>query len=144
MGTTAENQHFSSILNETRVFSPPAEFAAKAHVSGMAAYEELYRRSVADPEAFWAEVAGELDWFAPWTKVLDWQPPQAQWFVGGKINLCHNCVDRHALGKRADKTAILWEGEPGEVRRLSFRELHAEVQRFPPGVDEQEEVVVGE
>jgi acetyl-CoA synthetase len=130
MGTTAENQHFSSILNETRVFPPPAEFAAKAHVSGMAAYQELYRRSIQEPEAFWAEIAGELEWFAPWTKVLDWQPPRAQWFVGGKLNICHNCVDRHALGTRADKTAIIWEGEPGEVRKLSFRELHAEVQRF--------------
>ncbi|HEY3990993.1 MAG TPA: acetate--CoA ligase [Acidobacteriaceae bacterium] len=130
MAETAENQHFSSILHETRVFPPPPEFAAKAHVSGMAAYQELYRRSIEQPDAFWAEVASELDWFAPWTKVLDWQAPHAQWFVGGKLNLCHNCVDRHALGKRAEKTAILWEGEPGEVRKLTFRELHAEVQRF--------------
>ena len=98
MAETAENQHFSSTLHETRVFPPPAEFAAKAHVSGMAAYEELYRRSIDEPDAFWAEVAGELDWFTPWTKVLDWQAPHAQWFVGGKLNLCHNCVDRHALG----------------------------------------------
>ncbi len=130
MAETAENQHFTSTLHETRVFSPPADFAAKAHVSGMAAYQELYRRSIDEPDAFWAEVAGELDWFTPWTKVLDWQAPHAQWFVGGKLNLCHNCVDRHALGTRAEKTAILWEGEPGEVRKLTFRELHAEVQRF--------------
>ena len=130
MAPTAENQHFSSILNETRVFPPPADFAAKARVNGMAAYEEAYRRSIADPETFWAEIAAELDWFSPWMKVLDWQAPHAQWFVGGKINICHNCVDRHALGKRADKTAILWEGEPGEVRKLTFRELHKEVQRF--------------
>ena len=71
-----------------------------------------------------------MHWFAPWTKVLDWQPPVAQWFVGGKINLCYNCVDRHALGERKDKIAILWEGEPGEVRKLTFAELHVEVQRF--------------
>jgi acetyl-CoA synthetase len=96
----------------------------------MAAYEKLYRRSIDEPDAFWAEVAAELDWFTPWTKVLDWHAPHAQWFVGGKLNLCHNCVDRHALGTRAEKTAILWEGEPGEVRKLTFRELHAEVQRF--------------
>jgi acetyl-CoA synthetase len=130
MAETAENQNFSSTLHETRVFPPPADFAAKAHVSGMAAYEELYRRSIDEPDAFWAEVAGELDWFTPWTKVLDWRAPHAQWFVGGKLNLCHNCVDRHALGTRAEKTAILWEGEPGEVRKLTFRELHAEVQLF--------------
>ncbi len=129
MAETAENQHFSSTLHETRVFPPPADFAAKAHVSGMAAYEKLYRRSIEDPEGFWAEIAGELDWFTPWTKVLDWNPPRAKWFVGGKLNLCHNCVDRHARA-RADKTAILWEGEPGEVRKLTFRELHGEVQRF--------------
>ena len=130
MAETADDQHFSSTLHETRVFPPPADFAAKAHVSGMAAYEELYRRSIDEPDAFWAEVAGELDWFTPWTRVLDWKAPHAQWFVGGKLNLCHNCVDRHALGTRAEKTAILWEGEPGEVRKLTFRELHAEVQRF--------------
>jgi acetyl-CoA synthetase len=130
MADTAESQHFSSILHETRVFPPPAEFAKKAHVSGMAAYEKLYRRSIDEPDAFWAEIAGELDWFTPWTKVLDWQAPRAQWFAGGKLNLCHNCVDRHALGGRAEKTAILWEGEPGEVRKLTFRELHGQVQRF--------------
>jgi acetyl-CoA synthetase len=130
MAETAENQHFSSTLHETRVFPPPADFAAKAHVGGMAAYEKLYRRSIEEPDAFWAEVAGELDWFAPWTKVLDWEAPRARWFVDGRLNLCHNSVDRHALGKRAEKTAILWEGEPGEVRKLTFRELHAEVQRF--------------
>jgi acetyl-CoA synthetase len=130
MAETPQHQHFSSILREHRVFPPPPEFAAKAHVSGMAAYEELYRRSTEDTDAFWAEVAREIDWFTPWTKVLDWNPPHAQWFVGGKLNLCHNCVDRHALGSRAEKTAILWEGEPGETRSLTFRELHQQVQRF--------------
>jgi acetyl-CoA synthetase len=130
MAETPQHQHFSSILREHRVFPSPPEFAPKAHVSGMAQYEELYRRSIEDPDAFWSEVAKELDWFTPWTKVLDWNPPHAQWFVGGKLNLCHNCVDRHALGSRAEKTAILWEGEPGETRKLSFRELHQQVQRF--------------
>jgi acetyl-CoA synthetase len=130
MAETPQHQHFSSILREHRVFPPPPEFAAKAHVSGMAQYEELYRRSIEDSDVFWAEVAKELDWFTPWEKVLDWNPPHAQWFVGGKLNLCHNCVDRHALGSRAEKTAILWEGEPGETRKLSFRELHQQVQRF--------------
>ena len=76
MAETAENQNFSSTLHETRVFPAPADFAAKAHVSGMAAYQKLYRRSIEEPEAFWAEIAGELDWFTPWTKVLDWQAPR--------------------------------------------------------------------
>ncbi len=93
-------------------------------------YETLYRRSIQDPEGFWAEVASELHWFAPWTKVLDWQLPSAKWFVGGKINLCYNCVDRHALSDRKNKTAILWEGEPGEIRRLTYGDLYLEVQKF--------------
>jgi acetyl-CoA synthetase len=135
MADTAETQHFHSILRETRVFPPPAEFAEKAHVSGMEAYQAMYRRSVEQPEAFWAEVAGELDWFAPWTRVIDWQPQEmqtqkARWFVDGKLNLCHNAVDRHARGARAGKRAIIWEGEPGEVRTLTFGELHQQVQRF--------------
>ncbi len=130
MTESLENQHFSSILREMRSFPPPPEFAAKAHVNGPAEYDAMYRRSIEEPEQFWAEVAGDLDWFAPWTKVLEWDAPHAKWFVGGKLNLCHNCVDRHALSDRAEKTAILWEGEPGETRKLSFRELHAEVQRF--------------
>ena len=93
-------------------------------------YEALYRRSIQDPEKFWAEIAAELHWFAPWTSVLEWNLPWAKWFVGGKINLCYNCVDRHALGKNKDKIAILWEGEPGEVRKLTYGDLHVEVQKF--------------
>jgi len=119
-----------SLLRENRVFPPPAEFAAKAHIKSLAEYEALYKRSVDDPERFWAEVAGELDWFSPWTKVLDGGMGSAKWFTGGKLNLSHNCVDRHAKGARKDKVAILWEGEPGEVRKLTFGELHVQVQRF--------------
>jgi acetyl-CoA synthetase len=132
--STSTDPNLSSMLRENRVFPPPAEFAAKAHVGSLAAYEELYARSVADPEAFWAGVAKELHWFEPWTKVLEWpgnpEEPWAKWFVGGKTNLSFNCVDRHVLNGRRDKTAILWEGEPGEVRRLTFGELLTEVSRF--------------
>ncbi|HEY0759185.1 MAG TPA: acetate--CoA ligase [Acidisarcina sp.] len=124
------NPNLESMLREHRVFAPPEEFAARAHVKSMAEYEALYARSVADPEAFWAEIAKDLHWFEPWTKVLEWNEPWAKWFVGGKINLCYNCVDRHAVGGKRDKVAILWEGEPGEVRTLTFGELHVEVQRF--------------
>ncbi len=130
MPVTFENSNLSSILRESRVFPPPKDFAAKAHIKSLEEYESLYRRSVEDPEGFWAEAAKELHWFAPWTKVLDWQPPQAKWFTGGKINLCYNAVDRHALGGRKDKLAVLWEGEPGEVRRLTFGELYLEVRKF--------------
>ncbi len=122
--------NMDSLLRENRVFPPPAEFASRAHVKNLEEYEALYKKSVEDPEGFWAEAAKELDWFTPWTKVLDWKVPEARWFVGGKLNLSHNCVDRHAMGARKDKVALLWEGEPGEVRKLTFGELHVEVQKF--------------
>jgi acetyl-CoA synthetase len=125
-----ESTNLDSSLRENRVFAPPAEFAAKAHVKSLRQYEEMYRRSVERPEEFWAEAAGELEWFAPWTKVLQGEAQHAKWFVGGKLNLSHNCVDRHALGARKDKVALLWEGEPGEVRKLTYGELHGQVQRF--------------
>jgi acetyl-CoA synthetase len=128
--TASTDPNLDSTLRENRVFPPPAEFAAKAHIKSLAEYEQMYRRSVEDPESFWAEAARELHWFKPWDKVLEWNEPWVKWFVGGKTNLCYNCVDRHALGSKRDKVAILWEGEPGEIRKLTFGDLHAEVQRF--------------
>jgi acetyl-CoA synthetase len=125
-----QNSNLSSTLRENRVFPPPAEFAAKAHIGSLAEYEALYKKSVEEPDAFWADAASELEWFAPWSQVLDGTGPDAKWFVDGKINLCHNCVDRHALGANRDKVAILWEGEPGEIRRITYGELHEQVQRF--------------
>jgi len=127
---TSDGTNMESLLRENRVFQPPAEFAAKAHIKSLAEYEAMYRRSVEEPEAFWAEAAKELEWFAPWTSVLEGDISHATWFNGGKLNLSHNCVDRHAAGARRDKVALLWEGEPGEVRKLTYSELHAQVQRF--------------
>ena len=128
------NQDIDSTLRENRVFPPPEEFSAKAHIKSLEEYEALYKQSIEDPEEFWAGAAGDLHWFKPWDKVLEWNLPWAKWFVGGKLNLSYNCLDRHigcnALGERASKTAIIWEGEPGEVRRLTYAELHAEVQKF--------------
>ena len=121
---------FQSLMREDRVFPPPAEFAAKAWIGSEAEYERMYRRSVEDPKGFWGDAAGELEWFKKWDQVLDGSGPHAKWFVGGKLNVSHNCVDRHAMGARRDKVALLWEGEPGEVRRLTFGELHEQVQRF--------------
>ena len=128
--STNNNQDIDSTLRENRVFPPPAEFAAKAHIKSLEAYEALYRQSIEDPEKFWAGAATDLHWFKPWDKVLEWNLPHAKWFVGGQTNLSYNCVDRHALGTRANKTALIWEGEPGEVRRLTYAELHIEVQKF--------------
>ena len=124
------NRDIDSTLRENRVFPPPPEFSAKAYIKSLDEYEALYKQSIDDPEKFWAGVARELHWFKPWDKVLEWNLPWAKWFVGGKINLSYNCVDRHALGERAQKTALIWEGEPGEIRRLTYAELHAEVQKF--------------
>jgi acetyl-CoA synthetase len=129
-GTNSDGTNMESLLRENRVFPPPQEFAAKAHSKSLAEYEAMYRRSVEEPEAFWAEVAGELEWFAPWNHVLEGGMGDARWFTGGKLNLSHNCVDRHAAGARRDKVALLWEGEPGEVRKLTYGELHGEVQAF--------------
>ncbi len=129
-GNESVGTNMNSLLRENRVFAPPAEFAAKAYVKSTADYEAIYQRSVEEPDAFWAEAAGELDWFQPWTKVQEGVIADSRWFVGGKLNLSHNCVDRHALGARRDKVALLWEGEPGEVRKLTYGELHEQVQRF--------------
>ncbi len=126
----AANLDIDSTLRENRVFPPPAEFSSQARIKSLEQYETMYRESIEDPEKFWAAAAEELHWFKPWDKVLDWNLPWAQWFVGGRLNLSYNCVDRHALGARAQKTALIWEGEPGEIRRLTYAELHAEVQRF--------------
>ncbi|QNI36286.1 acetate--CoA ligase [Edaphobacter sp. 4G125] len=129
-GTT----NLDSSLRENRVFEPSEEFRSKAHISSLEQYEQMYRRSVEKPEEFWAEAASELEWFAPWTRVLepgrDGSSLGAKWFTDGKLNLSHNCVDRHVKGARRDKVALLWEGEPGEVRKLTYADLHAEVQRF--------------
>jgi len=128
--TSTANLDIDSTLRENRVFPPPPEFSAKAHIKSLAGYEALYKQSIEDPEKFWAGVARELHWFKPWDKVLEWNLPWAKWFVGGQMNLSYNCLDRHLDGPRRDKTALIWEGEPGEVRRLTYAELHAEVQRF--------------
>jgi acetyl-CoA synthetase len=127
---TSVGTNVESLLRENRVFPPPAEFAAGARVGSLEQYEAMYRRSVEEPEAFWAEAASGLEWFAPWEKVVEGEMGSTKWFVGGKLNLSHNCVDRHAAGARREKVALLWEGEPGEVRRISYGELHALVQRF--------------
>jgi acetyl-CoA synthetase len=115
-----------ALLQENRHFEPPASFVASATVSDPKIYAEAAR----DPEAFWATFAAELEWSTPWTKVLDWNPPHAKWFVGGKLNASVNCLDRHVRTWRRNKAAIIWEGEPGDRRTMTYWELYREVCQF--------------
>ncbi|MGB8145852.1 MAG: acetate--CoA ligase [Chromatiaceae bacterium] len=123
----------ASSLAERRVFPPPREFAAKARIGSLEAYQALYRHSVADPEGFWAERAEELSWFRKWEKVLeqDFANGEHQWFLGGQLNAAYNCLDRHLATGRKNKAALIWEGETGsESRTLTYQQLHREVCRF--------------
>jgi len=117
---------FADLLREDRVFPPPPAFRAAAHVRD----ESIYEEAAKDPEAFWARFAKELEWIRPWDKVLDWQPPHAKWFVGGKLNISVNCLDRHVRGARRNKAALIWEGEPGDQRTLTYFDLYREVSAF--------------
>ncbi len=129
-----------ALLQESRTFHPSGEFRRSALANDESVYD------VGDREEYWARWAGELDWQTPWTTVLEWKPPYAKWFVGGKLNASANCLDRH-LEKRGDKKAIIWEGEPGDVRTFTYRELHAEVSKFANalkdlGVDSGDRVAI--
>src|SRR5215472_394371 len=119
-----------SSLKEERLFDPPAEFSSRAHIKSIEEYERLYKQADAEPEAFWGRIAHELEWFEPWKKVLEWNAPWAKWFVGGKLNLSYNCLDRHVQTWRRNKAAIIWESEPGEIRTLTYQQLHSEVCKF--------------
>ena len=121
-----ETQAIEALLKENRSFPPPEDFARRANLNDPG----IYTRAAEDPEAFWADVARELDWFRPWKRVLDWDIPFAKWFVGGKLNACYNCVDRHVRTARRNKAAIVWEGENGESRVLTYWDLYREVNRF--------------
>jgi acetyl-CoA synthetase len=120
-----------SFSHENRVFPPPPEFSAKAHIKSFDDYEKLYAEAAADPQAFWARIAEEnIHWFKKWDTVLEWNEPHAKWFVGGTTNIAYNCLDRHLGGWRRNKAAIIWEGEPGETRTLTYQQLHTEVCKF--------------
>ena len=123
------SKNIESHLIENRSFEPSPEFVSKARIRGIDDYKERYAASIADPEKFWSDTASELAWQRPWDTTLEWDCPFAKWFVGGKINVSENCIDRH-LEARGDKIAILWEGEPGDKRTLTYSELHAETCKF--------------
>jgi len=122
--------NIESLLKEQRVFKPSETFSEHAHIQSLQAFEALSKRAAEDPEKYWAEIASELHWFEKWNKVLEWELPFSKWFVGGKTNMSYNCLDRHLASPRKNKVAILWEGEPGETRALSYQMLHREVCRF--------------
>jgi acetyl-CoA synthetase len=126
----SKHQAIESILNEDRVFPPPKEFAANAHIKSFDEYEQLYADAAADPAKFWERQAENLDWFKRWDTALEWNEPFAKWFVGGTINISYNCLDRHLTTSRKNKAAFIWEGEPGEQRTLTYLQLHREVCRF--------------
>jgi acetyl-CoA synthetase len=116
----------ADLLKEDRTFPPAEAFTAQANVRD----ERIYERADRDPEGFWAGFADELEWFSKWTRVLTWEPPHATWFADGTLNVCVNCVDRHARGPRRNKAAIIWEGEPGDRRTLTYFDLFRQVSQF--------------
>jgi acetyl-CoA synthetase len=129
--------NIESVLQEARVFPPPKEFSRRAHLKSLAQYRKLYHESIQSPEKFWSRQAkAELVWFKRWIRTLKWQEPYAQWFVGGQLNVSYNCLDRHLDTARANKAALIWEGEPaapgqpGEERTFTYKQLHHEVCRF--------------
>jgi acetyl-CoA synthetase len=128
----ADVKTITSMMGEKRVFNPPKEFSERAYIKSMAEYKELYQRSIKDPEGFWGEMAGQLDWYKKWDKVLveDFKEGKHEWFVGGKINVSQNCLDRHVKSWRKNKAALVWEGDIGDSRVLTYQQLYREVCKF--------------
>ena len=127
-----EKQDFTSKMKETRVFNPPEELRQNANIKSVDEYKELYQRSIEDPEAFWGEMAEHLDWYQKWDKVLveDFKEAKHEWFVGGKLNVCYNCLDRHLKTWRKNKAALIWEGDTGDSKTLTYQQLYYEVCKF--------------
>jgi acetyl-CoA synthetase len=123
--TTKEKDTIAALYDEKRTFPPPAGFAASSQFNDPAIYDE----AKADPEAYWAKKAERLDWFEPWQQVLEWDPPFSKWFIGGKLNVSQNCLDRHVNVGKGDRVAYYWEGEPGDSRTITYADLLAEVQQ---------------
>jgi acetyl-CoA synthetase len=119
-----------NVMKEERLFHPPREFVPKARIASMEHYRELWDQAASDPEGFWGNLADQLHWFRPYERVLQWEEPLAKWFVGGQTNVCYNCLDAHLGTPRQNKAAIVWEGEPGDLRVLTYQTLHQEVCKF--------------
>ncbi|HRH41036.1 MAG TPA: acetate--CoA ligase [Pyrinomonadaceae bacterium] len=126
----SESTSIESTQVENRIFPPSAEFSAQAHIKSFEEYEKLYAEAAEDPVAFWEKQAEDLHWFKKWKTGLEWNEPHAKWFVGGKLNISYNCLDRHLTTWRKNKAAIIWEGEPGEIRTLTYLQLYRQVCKF--------------
>ena len=126
MAKAGQSEPIQALLKEGRKFPPPKEFVKKAQVKSASVYKEASR----DPVKFWEKQAKQLRWMKPWKKALDWKLPYAKWFVGGKLNVSDNCLDRHVEGARRNKAAIIFEGEPGDSRVLTYRDLWRDVNQF--------------
>ncbi|MGE3801206.1 MAG: acetate--CoA ligase [Candidatus Kapaibacterium sp.] len=131
----AQTDSIESVLHEDRLFAPPTEFTDTARINSLRKYKQLRKLAENDPEKFWGDIASDLHWFTPWKTLLRWKAPHAKWFVGGKTNLSYNCLDRHLDSWRRTKAAIIWEGEPGDVRTLTYQQLHTEVCKCANGLE---------
>jgi acetyl-CoA synthetase len=130
------DQTITSVSRESRVFKPSAEFKAQANLGSEATYKRLYAESVNSPAKFWGRQAKELlTWRKPFSKVLEWKAPHAKWFTGGTLNVAENCLDRHLGTARENKAAIIFEGEPGDIQTLTYKQLHREVSKFANVLD---------
>ena len=127
-----EAKIITSMMEEKRVFNPPKELSDNAYIKSLDEYKKIYQKSIEDPEAFWGELAEQLDWYRKWDKVLvsDFKEGKHEWFVGGKLNVSYNCLDRHLKTWRKNKAALIWEGDIGDTKTLTYQELHHEVNKF--------------
>ena len=128
--SVASSGSVDTVMQETRLFPPSPEFVSKARISSQAQYEAMWNEAAKDPAGFWGKLGKELHWFKPYDKVLDWQEPNARWFVGGQTNVSYNALDLHLNTPRANKAALIWEGEPGDQRIFTYQTLHHEVSKF--------------
>jgi acetyl-CoA synthetase len=127
-----EAKTITSMMEEKRLFKPPKQLSKDAYIKSLDEYKKIYQKSISDPEGFWGELAEQLDWYKKWDKVLvaDFKNAKHEWFVGGKLNVCYNCLDRHLTTWRKNKAALIWEGDIGDSKTLTYQQLYYEVCKF--------------